>query len=65
MLALASRLALLDALYEGERPFVVLDDPFSGFDDRRLAAALKLLRELSRDKQIIYFTCTDGRAVDR
>ncbi len=63
MLALASRLALLDALYEGEHPFIVLDDPFSGFDDGRLAAALKLLRELSRDRQIIYFTCTDGRTV--
>ena len=63
MLALASRLALLDALYEGERPFVVLDDPFSGFDDGKLQAALRLLRELARDRQIIYFTCTSGRAV--
>ncbi len=55
------RFALLDALYEGERPFVVLDDSFSNLDDTKIRCAEKLLRELSKYYQIIYFTCSRSR----
>ena len=55
------RFALLDALYEGERPFVVLDDPFSNLDDKKILCAERLLRELSKYYQIIYFTCSRSR----
>ena len=60
---LAARLGLVDALYERERPFIILDDPFTAFDDKKAEAALKLLKELSRDKQIIYFTCAKSRSI--
>ena len=60
---LAARLGLVDALYERERPFIILDDPFTAFDDKKTEAALKLLKELSRDKQIIYFTCAKSRSI--
>lgn len=60
---LAARLGLVDALYERERPFIILDDPFTAFDDKKTEAALKLLKELSRDKQIIYFTCARSRSI--
>lgn len=60
---LAARLALVDSLYEKESPFILLDDPFTAFDDKRTAAALKLLGELSRERQIIYFTCAKSRSV--
>ena len=60
---LAARLGLVDALYERERPFILLDDPFTAFDDKKTEAALKLLKELSRDKQIIYFTCAKSRSI--
>ncbi len=59
---LCARLALVDALYESEKPFLVLDDPFMSFDDKRLTAAKKLLSRLSAEKQIIYFTCAESRA---
>lgn len=60
---LAARLALVDSLYEKESPFILLDDPFTAFDDKKTAAALKLLTELSRDRQIIYFTCAKSRSI--
>ena len=63
MYALATRLALIDSLYEGESPFVILDDPFAYFDDARLSGAKAVLRALAKEKQIIYLTCSDSRAI--
>ena len=60
---LAARLGLVDALYERELPFILLDDPFTAFDDGKTDAALKLLKELSKDRQIIYFTCARSRSI--
>ena len=57
-LYLAVRLAIcLLALPEGESCPIILDDALLGFDDKRARAALELLRELSRERQIILFTC--------
>ena len=60
---LAARLALVDSLYEKEKPFIILDDPFTAFDDEKTGAALKLLREFGKERQIIYFTCAESRSV--
>ena len=61
--ALAMRLALIDSLYESESPCIILDDPFTSFDDEKVSAALKLLREIAREKQVIYLTCSKHRSV--
>jgi uncharacterized protein YhaN len=61
--ALATRLALIDSLYESEEPFIILDDPFAYFDDKRLAGAMSIIKKLAKEKQIIYFTCTAARSV--
>ncbi|SBW22657.1 hypothetical protein FDG2_2947 [Candidatus Protofrankia californiensis] len=59
---LALRLAAIDQLQRdrvarGEVPLpVVLDDVLMTFDDRRAAAALRVLTELARNWQIIVFT---------
>lgn len=56
------RLALSDALYaEGEKPFLLLDDPFVNLDEERLSAARKLLSALSSDYQILYMICHADR----
>ena len=60
---LAARLALVDSLYEQEKPFIVLDDPFTAFDDGKTKAALKLLQQFAKDRQVIYFTCSKSRTV--
>lgn len=55
---LAVRLAVcLLALPAGESCPIILDDALLGFDDERARAALKLLRELAQERQIILFTC--------
>ena len=60
---LAARLALVDSLYEKEKPFIILDDPFTAFDDHKTSAALKALKEFSKERQVIYFTCSKSRSV--
>ena len=64
LFSLAVRLALCDVLYEGESiPPLWLDDPFSAFDDSRLADALSAVRRLAKTRQIFYFTCTRTRKI--
>ncbi len=63
-ISLCLRLSLIDALYENERPFIVLDDPFVNLDDTKLARALEMLRKLANDTQIIYLTCHTSRSVN-
>lgn len=55
---LCVRLSLTEALYaEGEKPLLILDDPFVNFDEERLAAAKQLLAVLSGSYQIVYMVC--------
>ena len=54
-LYLAMRLAVAEALAP-EAP-LILDDALVRFDDTRLKAALEILKEESRNKQVILFTC--------
>ena len=61
--ALAARLALVETLYDKELPFVMLDDPFAHFDDKKCATALKVLKRISEKNQIIYLTCSKSRAI--
>lgn len=61
---LCTRMALVDAMYEGEKPFIIMDDPFVNLDDAKTAKALDFLQEISRKYQILYFTCNRSRAID-
>jgi len=61
--SLCSRLALVDSLYENESPFVILDDPFAHFDDKKCQAALKTVKKMADKKQIIYLTCSKSRSI--
>ncbi len=63
LISLAARFALVDSLYENEKPFIVLDDPFAYFDDARLAAACSAVLKIAEEKQIIYLTCTEARKI--
>lgn len=53
---LALRLAMCRRLLPESAP-LVLDDTLVNFDDRRTAAALRLLRREAENRQIILFTC--------
>lgn len=56
------RMALVDAMYHDEKPFVILDDPFVNLDENRTKRALTFLKEVASDYQVIYFTCHTSRA---
>lgn len=56
------RMALVDAMYTDEKPFVILDDPFVNLDKKKTEKAMSFLNEVSKDYQVIYFTCHESRA---
>jgi len=56
---LAARLGLVRLVTGDRRPPLVFDDPFVTMDDARAARALGLLKDMSRDFQVIYLTTSD------
>lgn len=64
ILMLAIRFAILDSLYKDHNAFIVLDDPFEALDPDKLSKAKDVIKELSKDWQIIYFTCHDSRKIE-
>ncbi len=58
---LCMRLALVDALFEKDQPFIVLDDSFVDLDDIHLQKALNLIGKIAENRQIIYFVCHSSR----
>jgi len=54
---------LVDALYEKESPFIILDDPFIALDDSKLERAKNTLKALGKSRQILYFTCSKAREI--
>lgn len=61
LLGVCLRAAFADAMYDGEKPFLILDDSFVNLDDDKLAGAAELMRLLSQNYQVIYFTCSSSR----
>lgn len=64
VMMLALRFAVLDAMYKNHDSPIILDDPFESLDEERLPKAKELLKTLSKDWQIIYFTCHESRKID-
>ncbi len=56
---LAARLALVEIICGDRHPPLLLDDPFVTFDSRRLGRAMEVLKDFSRGRQVIIFTCGD------
>ena len=57
------RVALVVAMYEREKPFLILDDSFVNLDGKRLKLAGDFLNRIAEDYQVIYFTCHESRAM--
>ena len=58
---LCMRLSLIDVLFENEKPFIILDDPFINLDDNKTQSAKQFLQDMSNTYQIIYFSCHKSR----
>lgn len=61
LIGICMRMALVDAMYQEEKPFVIFDDPFANLDKDKLEGALKLLHNISKEYQVLYFTCHESR----
>lgn len=61
LIGVCMRLALVDAMYQEEKPFLILDDPFVNLDQDKVEAGNTLLNEVAEEYQVIYFTCHDSR----
>lgn len=57
------RIALTDVMYQKEKPFLILDDPFVNLDDSKMEQAFTFLRELAAETQVFYFVCHESRAL--
>lgn len=57
LIGFCMRLSLADAMYQDEKPVLILDDPFVNFDREKRLAAEGLLKFIEKDYQLIYFTC--------
>ncbi len=59
--ALCFRLALIKNMYKDKSPFLILDDPFVFLDGVHFEKVSSLIKELSQEMQIVYFTCHESR----
>jgi len=58
------RTALVEAMYQKEKPFLVIDDSFVNLDGKRLETAGNFLKQIAKDYQVIYFTCHESRVLE-
>ena len=63
MVNFCSRMALVDALFKDVKPPIILDDPFVNLDDDKVPKALKLVKDISNENQVLYFACHQSRAI--
>lgn len=61
--ALCLRLAFADNIY-GEKPFIIMDDPFVFLDEGHMRNTAKVINALSKDRQIIYLCCHPSRKAE-
>ena len=64
LLGICMRLALVDAMYPQEKPFLVLDDPYVNLDEEKVQCGNRLLTQISQEYQVIYFTCHKSRMAE-
>ena len=61
LIYICMRLSLIDSLFESEKPFVILDDPFVNLDKTKIKNAINMLKNVSKKYQLIYFICHESR----
>lgn len=61
LIGICMRMALVDAMYQEEKPFIIFDDPFANLDEDKVKGALTLLNNISKEYQVLYFTCHESR----
>ena len=63
LIYICMRLSLIDSLFEQEKPFIILDDPFVNLDENKIKNATNLLKNIAQEYQILYFICHESRTI--
>lgn len=63
LIGLCRRMAMIDAMYEKEKPFILLDDPFVNLDQKKIDGAKKFIEHVAENYQVIYLTCHPSRTI--
>ena len=58
---LCARFALVDTLYDADRPCIILDDVMNNLDDKHFSKAMAMVESMAENYQIIYLTCNTNR----
>ena len=61
LINLSARFALIDALFENDKPCVILDDVMNNLDEERFRNAMDMTEEFASEYQVIYLTCNSSR----
>ena len=62
---LSARFALIDALFENDKPCVILDDVMNNLDEERFQSAMRMTEEFAKSCQVIYLTCNSSRTPEQ
>lgn len=63
ILSLCFRLSLIENVFAGEKPFLVMDDPFVNLDETHIAKVAEFIKEIAKNEQIIYLCCHRSRKI--
>ena len=63
LVSFCMRIALVDAMYENEKPMLLLDDPFVNLDEEKIEKAKVLVNKLAERYQILYMSCHESRKI--
>ena len=55
LIYICMRLSLIDSLFEEEKPFIILDDPFVNLDKEKIEYAMKFIIAQVVEYHLIYF----------
>ena len=61
IITFCARLALIDVLFKNIKPTIILDDPFTNLDKKKLEIALEFVKEIANEYQVIYLICHESR----
>ncbi len=61
LIYICMRMALIEAMYQSEKPVVIFDDPFVNLDTDKVDRGLDLLKCIGESYQSIYLTCHNSR----
>lgn len=62
LLGVCIRMALIEAMYRDEKPFLIMDDPFVNLDVKKTQGAMEFLEQVAGEYQCLYFTCHESRS---